>query len=96
MSTHSTSAIRSTWASIRSASRCRYGAHRAVDLRLARPRDLRDHPAVDRRDVLEALLGGDALAADVVVGRDRHPGDIDPLGERAHVNSPTTSESSTV
>jgi hypothetical protein len=72
------------------------GAYGAIDLGLAGPRDLREHLAVDWRDVLEALPARDPLAADVVVGRDVNADDVDEIADRRHVSSFTVSRSSTV
>ncbi len=70
---------------------------RPLRLLLAAARDLGDHLLVDRRDVLEALAAGDALAADEVVRRDRDALDVDAMlrGCRRH-SSFTVSRSSTV
>ncbi len=42
--------------------------------------DPREHLAVDRAEVVEALRRGDALAADEVVGGDLDPGDLGDVG----------------
>jgi hypothetical protein len=44
------------------------GLDRRVGLGGTAARDLGDHRAVDRRDDLEVRVGGDAFAADEVVG----------------------------
>ncbi len=58
----------------------RLGRGRDRERRLPRaaPGDLCQRLLVDRRDVGEARVARDPLAADPVVGRDGHPSDLDP------------------